>query len=342
METQNVTCTVIVGGFFGDEGKGKIASYLAVSDKVAAMVRAGCGTNAGHTVVYNGKKFKLRQIPCGFVNEKTKLYMSAGVLVDPEVILKEIDDTNTKERLKIDFQTGIIEPQHRERDTGTAISKIIGTTGSGSGPCNVDRASRVSKIAKDIPELAEYLCDVALEVNELIDAQENVVLEGTQGTFISLYHGTYPYVTSKDVCASAICSDVGIGPTKVDDVLVIFKSYVTRVGEGPLEGELSEEETIKRGWQEKGTVTGRTRRASPFNYKLAKRAVYLNGATQCAITKFDVVFPDTKGIKTFEELPRQAVGFIREVEAQLKIPVTLIGTGPGVQEIIDRRSDLSS
>lgn len=327
----------ILASLEGHNGKGKIASYLALSDELAAMVRAGCGTNAGHTVVYNGKKFKLRQIPCGFVNEKTKLYMSAGVLVDPEVILKEIEETNTKERLKIDFHTGIIEPQHRERDKGTTISKIIGTTGSGSGPCNVDRASRVGKVAKDIPELTEYLCDVALEVNELIDSQENVVLEGTQGTFLSLYHGTYPYVTSKDVCASAICSDVGIGPTRIDDVLVIFKAYVTRVGEGPLEGELSEEETIRRGWQEKGTVTGRTRRASPFNYKLAKRAVFLNGATQCALTKLDVVFPDAQGIKTFEELPREAIEFTREIEAQLKIPVTLIGTGPGVEEIIDRR-----
>jgi adenylosuccinate synthase len=340
MEAQNVTCTVIVRGFFGDEGKGKIASYLAVSDKIAAMVRAGCGTNAGHTVVYNGEKFKLRQIPCGFVNEKTKLYVAAGVLIDPEVILKEIEKTNTKDRLKIDFHTGIIEPQHRERDKGTDVSKKIGTTGSGSGPCNVDRASRIGKIAKDIPELAEYLCDVALEVNELIDAQENVVLEGTQGTFLSLYHGTYPFVTSKDVCASAICSDVGVGPTKIDDVLAIFKGYVTRVGEGPLEGELSEEETIRRGWQEKGTVTGRTRRASPFNYDLAKRAVLLNGATQCALTKLDIVFPDAKGIKTFEELPRDAIEFIREVEAQLKIPVTLIGTGPGVEEIVDIRTDL--
>ncbi|WP_287583393.1 adenylosuccinate synthetase [Candidatus Borrarchaeum sp.] len=333
-----MACTVIVGGFFGDEGKGKIASYLAISDELAAMVRAGCGTNAGHTVVYKGKKFKLRQIPCGFVNEKTKLYMSAGMLVDPEVILKEIEETNTKERLKIDFQTGIIEPIHRERDKGTIISKKIGTTGSGSGPCNVDRVSRVGKIAQDIPELKEYLCDVALEVNEFIDAQENVVLEGTQGTFLSLYHGTYPYVTSKDVCASAICSDVGIGPTKIDDVLVIFKAYVTRVGEGPLEGELSEEETIRRGWQEKGTVTGRTRRASPFNYKLAKRTVFLNGATQCALTKLDIVFPNVRGIKTFEELPKEAIEFTHKIEAQLKIPVTLIGTGPGVEEIIDRRA----
>jgi adenylosuccinate synthase len=338
METQNLVCTVIAGGFFGDEGKGKIASYLAISDEIAVMVRAGCGTNAGHTVVYNGEKFKLRQIPCGFVNENTKLYMSAGVLVDPEVILKEIKETNTKNRLKIDFQTGIIEPLHRERDKGTIISKKIGTTGSGSGPCNVDRASRVGKVAKDIPEFADYLCDVALEVNEFIEAEENVVLEGTQGTFLSLYHGTYPYVTSKDVCASAICSDVGIGPTKIDDVLVIFKAYVTRVGEGPLEGELSEAETIRRGWQEIGTVTGRTRRASPFSLQLAKRAVFLNGATQCAITKLDIVFPEAKGIKTYEELPKDAIEFIHNIESQLKIPITLIGTGPGVDEIIDRRA----
>ena len=103
-------------------------------------------------------------------------------------------------------------------------------------------------------------------------------------------------------------------------------------------GELSEEETIRRGWQEIGTVTGRTRRASPFNYTLAKRAVFLNGATQCAITKLDIVFPEAKGTKNYEELPKDAVEFIHNIETQLKIPVTLIGTGPGVDEIIDRRA----
>ena len=107
-----------------------------------------------------------------------------------------------------------------------------------------------------------------------------------EGTLLSLYFGDYPYVTSKDVSASGICSDVGIRAEKrVDDVLVVFKAYLTRVGSGELQGELSPDETIKRGWQEFGSVTGRLRRAAPFNYDLAKKSIRLNSATQIAITK---------------------------------------------------------
>src|SRR3989337_1731036 len=98
----------------------------------------------------------------------------------------------------------------------------------------------------------------------MLDEEKQLLVEGTQGTFLSLYFGGYPYVTSKDVCASATCSDVGLGPRKVDEVMVVFKAYVTRVGGGPLKGELSEEETARRGWRAVGTVTGRSRRAAQF------------------------------------------------------------------------------
>ncbi|MCX6642577.1 MAG: adenylosuccinate synthetase, partial [Candidatus Bathyarchaeota archaeon] len=158
-----------------------------------------------------------------------------------------------------------------------------------------------------------------------------------QGTFISLYYGQYPYVTSNDVCASAACSDVGIGPTRVDEVVLVLKSYVTRVGGGELDGEISHEEAQKRGWDEYGTVTGRQRRAAPFSYSLAKRAAMINGATQIALTKLDILFPEAKGVKNYEELGVEARAFVRRVEEELNIPVTLIGTGPGVDELIDRR-----
>jgi len=163
-------------------------------------------------------------------------------------------------------------------------------------------------------------------------------VEGTQGTFLSLYHGAYPYVTSKDVTASAICSDVGIGPKRVDDVIVVFKAYVTRVGEGPLEGELRPDDAKQRGWQEVAVVTGRTRRAAPFNLALARRATILNSATQVALTKLDAIYPECKGKTIFEELAPEARGFIKSIEDHLGIPVTLIGTGPSAEELIDRRA----
>ncbi|MFQ5761575.1 MAG: adenylosuccinate synthetase [Candidatus Bathyarchaeia archaeon] len=330
--------TVVVGGFWGDEGKGKIISYLAVEDKIHIGVRGGVGPNAGHTVIHRGQRFKMRMLPSTFLNPECRLLVGPGVLVNPQVFLEEVKLTNSEHRAALDGNCAMIEPRHVEADKGSGyLSKTIGTTGTGTGPCNMDRVQRVAKTAKDMPELARFIADVAGEVNEALDAGRNVLVEGTQGTHLSVYHGTYPYCTSKDVAAASICGDVGIGPKRVDEVLVVFKGYVTRVGGGDLPGELSTEEAEKRGWLEVATVTGRTRRSAPFNMELAKRSVMLNSATQAAITKFDAVFPECKGVKNADGLSSPAKRFVEEVESQLKIPVTLIGTGPDLEDIVDLR-----
>lgn len=330
-------CTVVVDGFFGDTGKGKIVSYLASSDGVDICARAGVGPNAGHTVVKDNITYKLRMLPCAFVNPKTRLLIGAGVAINPDVLLKEVSELRVDDRVGLDPQCAIIEERHIEMDRVGYLREKIQTTGSGTGPCNADRALRVAKIAKEVPVLKRFLTDVSAEINEALDEGGGVLIEGTQGTYISLYHGTYPCVTSKDVCASAACSDVGVGPTRVDDVVLVFKSYVTRVGAGDLPGELSPEEVKSRGWDEYGTVTGRLRRAAPFNYGLAKRAAMLNGATQIALTKLDILFPETKGLTGFDGLSKRAKDFITGIEGNLGVPVTMIGTGPGVDELIDRR-----
>ena len=333
-------CTVVVCGFFGDTGKGKIISYLALADKIDVAARGGVGPNAGHTVVYQGRKYVMRMLPSAFVNERCRLLIGPGVLVDPKVFLAEVELVRAHGRVGLDPQCAIIEPEHKEADRKGHLKERIGTTGSGCGPANADRVLRRARVARDVPELKPYLTDVPLEVNRAIDEGRNVLLEGTQGTFLSLWHGTYPFVTSKDVTASAICSDVGVGPTKVDDVIVVFKAYVTRVGAGPLPGELSQEEAERRGWVEVASVTGRKRRAAPFNFDLAKRAVMLNGATQVALTKIDVLYPECKGVQEFDALPREAQEFVARIERELGVPVSLIGTGPDVFEVIDRRDEL--
>ena len=330
-------CTVVVCGFFGDTGKGKIISYLALKDKVSVAARAGVGPNAGHTVIYNNKTYKLRMIPSAFVYEKSRLLIGPGVLVNPEVFLNEVRLVNADNRAGLDPQCAIIEPKHIEIDRAGHLASKIKTTGTGTGPCNADRVLRKAKLAKDVPELQPFLTDVPLEVNTAIDSGENVLIEGTQGTFLSLWHGTYPYVTSKDITASAACSDVGVGPKKVDEVIVVFKAFVTRVGAGPLPGEISWEEAEKRGWAEIASVTGRRRRAAPFNFDLAKRAVMLNSATQAAITKIDILFPECKNARSFSDLSDEAKKFIKKVENEIKTPVTLIGTGPEVWDVVDRR-----
>ncbi|MGP3667536.1 MAG: adenylosuccinate synthetase [Candidatus Bathyarchaeota archaeon] len=329
-------CTVVVGGFWGDEGKGKIISYLSLRDDVAVGVRGGVGPNAGHTVQIDEKQYKLRMLPSSFVNTKCKCLIGAGVLVNPKIFLEEVELTGCKERAGLDPNCAIIEEKHIEADkSSTYLSKKIGTTGTGTGPCNVDRVKRIAKTAKDIPELKDFLVDVAFEVNKALDEDKNVLIEGTQGTFLSLYHGTYPYCTSKDVTASSICGDVGVGPLRVDNVLVVFKAYITRVGGGPLPNELSRDEAERRGWVEIATVTGRVRRVAPFNIELAKRAIMLNSATQIAITKLDVVYPECRGARKYTDLSEEAKKFIKSIEEALSVPVVFIGTGPDVYDIID-------
>ncbi len=331
-------CTVVVDGFFGDTGKGKIVSYLAVADDVAVVARAGVGPNAGHTVVKDGKAYKLRMVPCGFVNSKATMLIGPGVLVNPDLVLKEVAETGIEKRFGIDPQCAIIEPKHIKIDqTDANLKDTVKTTGTGTGPCNADRIMRVAKMAREIPELKKYLADVPAIANKALDDGKNLLIEGTQGTFISLYYGQYPYVTSKDVCAAAACSDVGVGPTRVTDVVMVLKSYVTRVGGGELAGEISQEEAKRRGWDEYGTVTSRQRRAAPFDYDLARRARMINGATMIGLTKLDILFPDCRGAKEYSELGSDAKKFVRRIEGEVKTPVSLIGTGPGVDELIDRR-----
>jgi len=308
-----VTSTVVVGGFFGDEGKGKIISYLAIKDNPSIIVRGGAGPNAGHTIRDGDKVYKVRMLPSGFLNKNARVMIGPGVVVNPDVLLKEIQDFDAKGRSFIDKNCGIIEEKHLTSDSKGELKEKIGSTGSGTGPANADRAMRILKLAKDLDSLKPLLVDVPQEINSAISSKQNVLIEGTQGTFLSLWHGTYPFVTSKDVTASGICADIGLGPKNVDEVIVVFKSYVTRVGTGPLAKELTLEEAQNKGWSEFGTVTGRQRRAAEFDFDLARRAIMLNSATQISITKLDVLFPECAGKTSYEEISDEAKSFIKNI-----------------------------
>jgi adenylosuccinate synthase len=276
-------------------------------------------------------------VPGGFVQEKCRLLIAAGANVHVAQFLKEVEETNVKKRIGIDGQASIIEEKHSAQDKASAHLKGLGTTGWGVGPAIEERVRRTAKLAKDIPELQPYLTDVATETNQAIDAGRKVLLEGTQGILLSLYHGTYPYVTSRDTSASAICSEAGVGPTKINTVIVVLKSFITRVGTGPLPGEISKEEAQKRGWFETAAGTGRDRRSAPFNLELAKKAVMINGATQIALTKLDAVYPECKSARNYQELSKEAKQFIDKIEEQTATSIALVGTGPEALDIIDRR-----
>lgn len=329
-------CTVIAGGFWGDEGKGKIISYLALKDKLDFCVRTG-SVNAAHTIWFRGKRYALHMVPGGFVNDKCRLLIAAGANVHVAQFFKEVEETGVKNRVGIDNQASIIEEKHSAQDKGSEHLKGLGTTGWGVGPAIEERVRRTARLARDVPELKPYLIDVAMKTNQAIDAGKEVLLEGTQGLLLSLFYGTYPYVTGRDTGASAICSEAGVGPKRVDEVVLVFKSFVTRVGTGPLPGEISKEEAVKRGWFETAAGTGRDRRSAPFNFELARRAAMINGATRLAVTKLDCVFPECKGMRAFEKLPAEPRRFIERVEKETRVPVSFIGTGPDALDLIDRR-----
>jgi adenylosuccinate synthase len=330
-------CTVIVGAFWGDEGKGKIISYLALNDKLDLCVRTG-SVNAAHTVWLDGNRYALHMVPAAFIQEKCRLLIAAGANVHVAQFLKEMELTKVDgQRIGIDNMASIIEEKHSIQDKASAINKGIGTTGWGVGPAVEERARRTAKLAKEIPELKPYLADTVTEINNAIDADKKVLLEGTQGFMLSLYHGTYPYVTSRDTGAAAICSEAGVGPTRVDDVLIVYKVFITRVGAGLMPGEISMEEAKKRGWFETAAGTGRNRRSAPFNFDLAKKNAKINGATQAAMTKLDCMFPDCRSARKFDDLSEDAKQFIQKVEKRTGVPIVLIGTGPDALDIIDRR-----
>jgi len=332
-----VPCTVIVGAFWGDEGKGKIISYLALKDKIDFCVRTG-SVNAAHTVWDGKNRYALHMVPAAFLHPKCRLLIAAGANVQVPKFLEEVQLTGVKDRIGVDQNASIIEEKHAIQDKTSAVNKGIGTTGWGVGPALEERVRRTAKLAKDIPDLKPFLADAVTEINDGIDQGKKVLLEGTQGFMLSLYFGTYPYVTGRDTGASAIASEAGVGPTRVDEVLIVYKSFITRVGAGPLPGEISKEEAQKRGWFETAAGTGRDRRSAPFDFDLAKKTAKINGATQAAVTKLDSMFPKCKGAKKLDALQPEAKQFIKEVESRTGVPVVLIGTGPDAMDIIDART----
>jgi adenylosuccinate synthase len=334
---------VIVGGQWGDEGKGKVTSYLCLEDRPRIVARAGTGPNAGHTVQHKGRKYGLRLVPSGFLYREARLLIGAGVLVDPGVLLEEIRELEIDGRIGVDRRCGIIEKEHIEQDRRSQrLSGKIGTTGTGCGPANMERANRTLKQAWEIPAFEPYLADVPAELDEAIRKGEHVLVECSQGIGLSVLYGTYPYVTSKDTTASTALADVGLGPKRVEDVVVVFKSFPSRVGAGPFPTEMSPEEAERLGIEEFGTVTGRKRRTGWFDFEMARTSAMINSATQIALTCIDYVDREARGKTRYEELPTKARKFVEEVEEKVGVPVTLISTGPEMEEMIDlRREKLS-
>ena len=336
-----MTCNILVGGSWGDEGKGKCITYLCYKDQPDIIARAGVGPNAGHSVEFHGDKYGLRMIPSGFVYTGARLLIGAGVLVDPEVFHYELDYLNkyqVKGRTFADIRCSIIEPKHKEQDKASEyLAKKIGSTGTGCGPGNRDRVMRVAKQARDWESMEGFTADVPLEVNTALDEGRDVFIEGSQGYGLSLYYGTYPFVTSKDTTASTAAADIGVGPTRIDEVIVVFKLH------HPVERTLPTEinRTKPRNGDWRNTAQSRDADAGWVSLTWTSPGKCMtNGATQIALTCVDRIYPACERVKDYSQLSGEVKRFIEDIQDATGVPVTLIGTGPDMEDIVDIRDEL--
>jgi len=336
---------VIVGGQFGGEGKGKITAHLCRKYDFDIAVRCG-GPNSGHTITIDSKQLVLRQIPAGVVNPHTKLFLAAGCLINLDVLFQEVDLFDlSSDRLKVDRNAVIIGKNYAQEEE--ELYHRIGSTCTGTGIAVAKRALRAKdlRLAKDATELEAYLTDVSREIITSHRNGERVVVEGTQGFGLSVYHSPYyPYTTSRDTTASGFLSEVGISPLAVSDIIMVIRTFPIRVGgnSGPLPNEI-DWETIQHesGYpykiQEFTTVTKRLRRVARFDLELVKRATITNMPTHIALMGVDYLDYKNKGAKHHNELTQKTKEFVSWLEWELEVKINFIGTGPSDYELIDRR-----
>ncbi len=219
--------------------------------------------------------------------------------------------------------------------------------------------------------------DVSTMVNEGLSAESNVLFEGAQGTFLDVVYGTYPYVTSSHTISGGVFSNVGIPPMNME-VLGVVKAYTTRVGSGPFLTELNDKtgELIRLNGHEYGTTTGRARRCGWLDLVMLKQAHQLNGFTELALTKLDVLtgvgnikvatkymlgdrsvnfsegilnadkcqveykefdaFEVTQDMASYSELPPKAQEYVQFIEDFIGVKVSIVSVGPNRSHSIFR------
>jgi adenylosuccinate synthase len=342
---------VIVGGQFGSEGKGHIASYL--SREYQVLVRVG-GPNAGHKVILESGPYTHHQLPSGTLrNNAAKLIIAPGAVVNPDALLREIRECKVDhERLSIDEQTMVITEKDRKSEAG--LQKRISSTGQGVGAATarriLDRGKQV-RLAKDVPELRPFVRSTWDLLEKAYKAGQKVLVEGTQGTGLSIFHGIYPYVTSRDTTVSGSLSEAGISPTRVRKAIIVCRTYPIRVqnpsggSSGPLSQEIDWQEVAKRAEvpveeiksTERTSTTNRKRRVGAFDWALLRKSAAINGPTDIAVTFTDYLSPANSDARRYEQLTLETIRFIEEVERVGAAPVTLISTRFDFRSIIDRR-----
>ena len=338
--------TVVVGGQYGSEGKGKICAHLAMTDRIDYMVRCG-GPNSGHTVDVAGKRYELKQVPSGFINPETRLLIAAGALVNPRILMEEIELCGLDPaRLAIDKNAGVIEESDILRESELDLRGRLGSTGSGVGNAVSRRVLREGdfRLAQDHPDLAPYTTCVRDELASATLMGKSIVVEGTQGFGLSLYHANvWPYRTSRDTTAHSFLGEAGLGVRDFEVVMAV-RTFPIRVAgpSGFLEHEVTWEEVealsgYPHSVEEYTTTTKRLRRVGRFDWGVVEQAAAANCPTRIALHGADYIDFDNKSVERYEDLTASTRAFVEEMESRMGVPVGFIGTGPTNEEIIDRR-----
>ncbi|MPZ98303.1 MAG: adenylosuccinate synthase [Dehalococcoidia bacterium] len=367
---------VVIGGQWGDEGKGRVVDFH--SQYCSVIARYSAGNNAGHTIINEKGKFALHLVPAGIFRQDKACVIGNGVVIDPAKLLEEIamlsDRGVSVAGLMISQLAHVIMPWHLAIDKADEALRgelAIGTTGTGTGPAFHDKVGRSGIRVADLLDrqhfawklrtvleyknriltqlyglppldfdqifetytehgerMRPYVADTIAYVQEAHARGEMILLEGAQGSLLDLDTGTYPYVTSSVPASVAAGGAIGIGlgPTAIQRVVGVYKSYQTRVGYGPMATEILEGGDMEMlregiggvaGTAEYGTTTGRARRVGWFDGVLARYTARLNGVTSVALTRLD-------SLSAFERL-KICVAYEVDGERVTTLPATLAG-----------------
>lgn len=349
---------VVVGGQFGSEGKGKVSAHVVQQEGIDLCIRCG-GPNSGHSFEADqNRRILLRQLPTAAYFEKTRLCLPSGALIDPHLLKREIDEFNiSPQRLGIDAHAMIIEPGDKVAEEKLGLRARLSSTLTGVGSALSRRLLRSPDVrlakdaAKEFSWLDKYVTDVSQEANNFIDAGKRVLVEGTQGFGLSLYHSPfYPKTTSRDTSAAGFLSEVGISPRMVSEIILVLRTFPIRVAgaqAGPLRDEISWEQLRAESGspyslEEFTTVTQKLRRVARFDYSIAQQATSLNRPTRIALNFLDHLSFRNYGIEDWSGLEPKAQSFVTDLERRLGVPVAYCGTGPHLSHFIDRFDKMRS
>ena len=329
--------SIVVGGQYGSEGKGKTALHLTRSDPNVSMVVRPGGTNSGHTGYDDqGRRITLRQLPIAALREDVQVVIPAGSYIDVDLLFEEIERVGlAPERLLISPNAHVIRHHHREAELAEGLVDDIGSTGSGTGAAVRDRISRtplrsMAMRVLDDARLAEFVTEHLIEKMRACLAQKKrIVIEGTQGFGLSVLHAeAWPKATSRDTTAAGFLSETGLSPLDVDDVVMVLRTFPIRVAgdSGPLANETTWKEIARNAGAENDiteftTVTGKVRRVGRFDPGIVKEAISSNAPTRIVLNHVDYVSQGPSA-----DVARR--GFVLGVERQIGRSVDLIGIGP--------------